>query len=186
MARILIFYASTEGQTRKIAQFIAWRLRQSGHEGEVFDVQSVDAAFSFAGIDGVLVGGSVHYGRHQKTLETFLRRHRDVLQRLPCGFFSVSGAAGDPGKQGKDEAHGFAARLLRRVDWKPVDIALFAGAIRYTRYNPIKRWVMRRIAASRGRGTDTRRDYEYTDWDAVGRFADQFVAMVEEGRAVRA
>lgn len=33
---------------------------------------------------------------------------------------------------------------------------------------------MRAIASVAGGDTDTARDYEYTDWDAVARFADAF------------
>jgi menaquinone-dependent protoporphyrinogen oxidase len=34
---------------------------------------------------------------------------------------------------------------------------------------------MRRIASRKGLDTDTSRDYDYTDWDAVDRFARDFV-----------
>ena len=34
--------------------------------------------------------------------------------------------------------------------------------------------VMKRIAKKEGADTDTSRDYEYTDWDAVAEFAKDF------------
>jgi menaquinone-dependent protoporphyrinogen oxidase len=37
---------------------------------------------------------------------------------------------------------------------------------------------MRAIARHEGGSTDTTRDHEYTDWDAVTRFADEVVAAV--------
>jgi menaquinone-dependent protoporphyrinogen oxidase len=40
---------------------------------------------------------------------------------------------------------------------------------------------MRRIAAAEGGETDTSRDYEYTDWAAVERFALEMAAVVGEG-----
>lgn len=178
MCRLLILYATTEGQTRKIAEFMAWRLRQHGHEAQVVDVDAVDAGFRFVDIDGVIVGGSVHYGRHQASLRRFLSARAHDLRTLPGAFFSVSGAAADPGGRGLDEARTYAARLLRQTGWDPDDMALFAGALRYSRYGPVKRWMISRIAARQGTGTDTRRDYEYTDWEAVGRFAEQFAARL--------
>jgi len=36
--------------------------------------------------------------------------------------------------------------------------------------------VMKWIAGKAGGSTDTSRDHEYTDWDALGRFAAEFAA----------
>ena len=49
-----------------------------------------------------------------------------------------------------------------------------AGALEYSKYNPLKRWIMKRIAAKAGGGTDTSRDYDYTDWDDLQQFAEAF------------
>ena len=49
-----------------------------------------------------------------------------------------------------------------------------AGALPYTRYNWFIRRVMKRIAAKAGGDTDTTRDYEYTDWQDLRSFAEQF------------
>jgi len=38
---------------------------------------------------------------------------------------------------------------------------------------------MKRIVRKAGGDIDTSRDYEYTDWDDLRRFAGEFVAMVE-------
>jgi menaquinone-dependent protoporphyrinogen oxidase len=38
---------------------------------------------------------------------------------------------------------------------------------------------MKRIATMAGRDTDTSRDYEYTDWDEVARFAEEFADQVQ-------
>ena len=46
------------------------------------------------------------------------------------------------------------------------------GALLYTRYNPVNRWMMKRI--------DTSQDYEYTDWNEVRAFADEFGARVRD------
>jgi menaquinone-dependent protoporphyrinogen oxidase len=57
-------------------------------------------------------------------------------------------------------------------------MALVAGRLAYTQYGFFKRWIMRAIARREGGSTDTTRDHEYTDWDAVTRFADEVVAAV--------
>ena len=62
--------------------------------------------------------------------------------------------------------------------WQPDERKLVAGALPYTRYNWVKRWVMRRIVSKAGGDLDTSRDYEYTDWDDVKAFAVKFADRV--------
>jgi menaquinone-dependent protoporphyrinogen oxidase len=54
-----------------------------------------------------------------------------------------------------------------------------AGALLYRQYGAIVRLVMRFIAMQTGATTDTSRDHEYTNWEALDRFADELAADVE-------
>lgn len=54
-----------------------------------------------------------------------------------------------------------------------------AGTLRYTRYGFFKRFLMKQINKREGGDTDTSRDYEYTDWDAVTAFANEFLGRLE-------
>lgn len=56
----------------------------------------------------------------------------------------------------------------------PVRSCRIAGALRYSKYGPVKRELMKRIAARAGGATDTSCDVEYTDWEQVRRFALEF------------
>ncbi len=58
----------------------------------------------------------------------------------------------------------------------PHRILLVAGALKYLEYDFLKRMIMRMIAKKEGRDTDTTKDYEYTDWEALRGFCDEFVA----------
>jgi menaquinone-dependent protoporphyrinogen oxidase len=62
-------------------------------------------------------------------------------------------------------------RFLEETGWRPVETKMVAGALPYSRYNWLKRWMMKRIVRKAGGDTDTARDYEYTDWDDVRAFA---------------
>ena len=55
--------------------------------------------------------------------------------------------------------------------------ARVAGALVYSRYGWFKARMLRRIVAKNGGDTDMSRDYEYTDWAAIDRFADDVLAM---------
>ena len=99
-----------------------------------------------------VIAASVHAGRHEREIIAFVKRYRAELERLSAAFISVTlSEAGveDP------------ARTL------PV-----AGALTYTRYNVLVRFIMKRIARKAGGPTDTSRDYDFTNWDAIDRFAE--------------
>lgn len=65
----------------------------------------------------------------------------------------------------------------QETGWRPAMVALFGGALLYTQYGFVKRHVMKKIARDKGNlGTDTSRDYVYTEWDGVKRFVEDFLA----------
>jgi menaquinone-dependent protoporphyrinogen oxidase len=65
----------------------------------------------------------------------------------------------------------------QQTGWRPVQIGLFSGALLYRQYGFLKRLMMKRIVSSKpgNLSTDTSRDHEYTEWDAVERFAEDFL-----------
>ena len=161
MARLLIVYATSEGHTRKIAGRIAEIARGLGHAAEVVDSAATPGLARPHGYDAVVVAGSVHAGKHQASLARFVRRSLAELSRLPTVFFSVSLSATGSDLPG---ARKCADAFLHETGWFPSMVRLTAGALMYTRYGFVTRWLMRRIARKAGGDTDTSRDYEYTDW----------------------
>lgn len=168
MAQVLIVYATRYGQTGRIAARMAERLREAGHEVELSPAAL--ARVPQAG-ELVIVGAPVYAGRYPRTLRAWLRRVRDALGPGRGVFFNVSGSAcsGDP--RGREQALAHALHFLAELRWEPARVEAFAGAIPYTRYGWLTRWMMRRIIGRAGGDTDASRDYEYTDWAAVDRFA---------------
>ena len=83
----------------------------------------------------------------------------------------------------RQELSAIIDRFLRRTGWHPTMTKPVAGALLYTRYNPFMRWFMKRIVQKGGGDTDTTRDYEYTDWNDLRAFADQFGALVQHDAA---
>jgi menaquinone-dependent protoporphyrinogen oxidase len=172
VTKILITYGTTEGQTAKIAEVVADVVRNAGHEVETVDIRQPRDALS--GYDGVIVGASIHMGKHDKHVVDFVQKSREALERVPSAFFSVSLAAhGDT-----EEAEGYVEQFEEETGWRPARVALFGGALLYTHYGFVKRHLMKKIAQDKpGQlGTDTSRDYVYTEWDGVRRFAEDFVA----------
>jgi menaquinone-dependent protoporphyrinogen oxidase len=175
MSRIMIPYGTCEGHTALIVACIADVIRNEGHEAFPVVIEREDAPAP-DGYDAVAVGASVHRGRHQVAVEEYVRKHRAALERLPSAFFSVSLAVADGSAEGRREADRYVEEFFRQTGWRAGMVGLFAGALLYTRYGFFLRWIMKRIARSRGStDTDTSRDYVYTDWEAVRSFAREFV-----------
>ena len=169
--RVLVVFASSFGQTRKIAEAIALRLRRRGCAVELGDAgQGVSALPPPDDYDAVVLGSRVEYGKHAPAIAAYVRAYRASLFDVVSAFFSVSMSASkrelgtDPG--------GYVKKQLEDLAWEPRVTAAFGGALPYTRYGRILRFVMKQISKRAGHTTDTSRDHEFTDWAAVDRFAD--------------
>lgn len=173
--RVLIAYATSYGQTAKIARRMADLLMASGEPVTLVNVRNHPRDFHPAEFDGVIIGGSIIGGHHHRALVRFVTEHRAVLNAAPSAFFSVSGSAGSPLETERAHARRFVAEFLTRTGWRPVVTETIAGAMAYTKYNPLLRWFIKRAAKAAGGPTDTSRDHESTDWAQVERFVAAFV-----------
>ena len=173
MAQILVLFASFDGQAARVAARIGAVLARGGHAVEVRRVGKAQAAQPLGEHDAVIVGGAVRYGRHARALELLVRECANAIASRPNAFFSVSLSAGGPGARPANAARQ-VDEFCARTGWRPREVVTFAGALVYSRYNFLIRFMMRLIVGMAGGDTDTSRDYEYTDWDAVERFAARF------------
>ncbi|NLX98190.1 MAG: menaquinone-dependent protoporphyrinogen IX dehydrogenase [Rhodopirellula sp.] len=178
MASILIAYDTTEGHTRKIAQYMGDSVSRSGHEAQVVDIRRPPTDFSLDSFDAVLVGASIHLGKHSRQLSGFVSRHKARLATVPTAFFSVSLSAGVEKQKG--EASRILEEFLQKVDWSPTIKTIFAGGLLYREYGFLKRWMMKKIARDAGKDTDTSKNHEYTDWQAVDGFVKEFLAQLDQ------
>lgn len=176
--RVLIVFASNHGQTEKIAARIGDVISDAGLGVTIVRASEIPRSVPLSAYAAVIVGASVHFNRHQRVVERFVRDNAAALNRVPSAFFSVSGAMGGSSPDERMTAARYLEQFLAECGWHPSRSIAIAGAVRYTRYNPILRWVMRRISAKTGRSTDTSHDHEYTDWAQVQAFAEGIVALV--------
>ena len=177
MARILVLYGTTDGHTAKVVATVADALRTSGATVDVIEAGSKEPEPNEYA--GVIVAASVHARGYQRSVRQWVRRHADTLRAKPSAFLSVSLGVlqQDPDVQRDVEA--IVSGFLRATRWQPAMVQNVAGALLYTKYNAIKRWVMKRIVAKAGGDTDTTRDYEYTNWAELRAFANRFNRIVE-------
>jgi menaquinone-dependent protoporphyrinogen oxidase len=142
------------------------------------NVQEMRAPIDVRAYDGVIIGASVIRGRHQPAVQKFVRQNVAALNSMPTAFLSVSGSAASPDERGRAEARRCAEKFLEQTRWRPAITELIGGAMAYTKYGVILRWIMKQIARQNGRPTDTTRDHELTDWVQVENFAARFQARL--------
>jgi len=180
MARILIVYGTTHGQTARIAAGVAGTLRA---QGAIVDVHDVCTGPRPEPYDGILVAASVHVGKYQTAVVRWAQSHRAVLNSKRTAFLSVCLGVlqRDPAVQ--RHLAEIVERFTTTTAWTPMVTKHVAGALLYTKYNWLTRFVMKRIAKRAGGDTDTTRDYEYTDWADLERFAAEFGRLVDRAHA---
>ncbi len=183
MANVLIVYASRYGQTEKIAHRIAQRLEAKGQTVTLESSKRRPSTLNPSAYDAVIIGTPLYMQRFPPHLRAWTYRWRNALRGKLAALFTVSGAAASPEPDGVAAAAAIADRFANRLQLVPDQIAHFAGAIPYTRYDRLTRRFMKWIAGRSGGDTDTSRDFEYTDWDAVDRFGDHLAGqLAAEGR----
>ena len=97
---------------------------------------------------------------------------------------SLSAAGED--EEDRRDTQSYVDRMVSETGWQPDRTFNVAGAFRYTEYDFFKRWVMKKIAGSKDAPTDTSRDWELTDWEAVDRFVGDFVMLLDAAKPVKA
>jgi menaquinone-dependent protoporphyrinogen oxidase len=179
--KFLIIYGTKEGQTAKIADRIGEVVRERGYLADINNARHIRGKISFEEYKGVLIGSSVHAGFWSKAVKHFIRKYNSQLNNVPSAFFSVSltDATGTAEQRSLLESN--IEKLCNKSGWPPKAVGRFAGALAYTRYGCCTRWMMKQAAKSQGESTDTSRDIEYTDWDEVTKFANDFINQCVEG-----
>ena len=174
-----MLFASTEGQTALIAIRLAAVLHEHGLDSQAIDVSTPEAeAIDWGRVQGVLVGASLHMGRHQKTAARFVHAHAADLNAVPSAFFSVSLAAASKNPGEVVDAERIAREFPAAHGWNPTRILSVAGRLAYREYNVLVRWLIKRIAKKEGGPTDTSRDHELTDWDEVDRLGREMAVAI--------
>ncbi|WP_086981912.1 menaquinone-dependent protoporphyrinogen IX dehydrogenase [Vibrio aphrogenes] len=164
--KYLILYSTQEGQTYKIAQYMAQELGESHcnlinlHEAHTVD---------FGLYHTLIIGASIRYGRFNKKLYRFIDRHLAQLNAADAYFYSVNLTAR---KEGKDTPEGsvYIQTFLKKSPWKPKKIGVFAGALLYPRYSWFDRMMIQLIMRMTKGETDTSKEVEYTNWEKVTQF----------------
>src|SRR5687768_9662623 len=153
-APILVAYATKRESSHEVADALAGRFRELGHE---VDVRPAAEVGTLAPYGAVVVGGALYAGRWHRDARHFVAKHRDELQRIPVAVFAM-GPLKLEAADVADARRQLDRALSKEHEFEPVSVTIFGGVI-----DPAKM----RFPLSRMEAADAR------DWDAIRSWADE-------------
>lgn len=166
----LIIYSSTDGQTIKICEYIK-EILSTSHTLEIVSVEkALDINLEKYKI--IIIGASIRYGSHSRKILNFVIKNKKILESKKTAFFSVNVVARKAEKS-SPHTNPYLIKFLKKSNWKPKKVGVFAGKVDYPNYNFINRNVIRFIMMITDGPTDTNNSYEFTNWESVKKFATE-------------
>ncbi|RRC95094.1 flavodoxin domain-containing protein [Schaalia canis] len=156
--RILVTAASKHGATREIADRIAQRLGDAGHE---VTCQAPEDVTSVDDFDAVVCGSAVYMTQWMSSAQEFVSRFEDQLAERPFWAFSV-GMAGVPKHAPQDPSRIGPVLLRVRAEGHQA----FPGRYKPELLNLRERSIARLAGAVEG---------DFRDWNAVQAWTDGII-----------
>ena len=181
MAKILILYASTDGHTRKICNRLQQVIEQQGHQVTLVSIDN-ESQVDLQAFDKIVIGASIRYGKHNPKITDFINRNKQLLDSKPNAFFSVNIVARKQEKNQPD-TNPYLRKFLKKIAWRPKELAVFAGKLEYPKYSFFDRTMIRLIMFITKGPTDPTAVIEFTDWQQVESFGRVIGAMSNENLA---
>lgn len=163
MKKIFI-YSSSNGQSLKICETI-----NEEKESLILNIDRLNSV-NLDNFDQIIIGASVKYGDHNKKIYNFVKNNKILLKRKKTVFFSVNATARKSEKN-TPNTNPYIIKFLKKTNWKPDHIGVFAGKIDFPNYNFLEKYIIKFIMWITNGPTDTTKTYEFTDWDAVKKFS---------------
>lgn len=161
--KFAVIYASTEGQTRKIARFVCDELFELGHTVEICPAADADDIDPLR-FDGIVLGASLHAEHFQRVISDFISTHKAGLEARETLFLAVSLCAADktdvdwtPLKKCFDE-------FIADTGWIPGQVEHVAGAFKFNEFNFFTNWGMRWMERRSDVDYEPGKLHEYTNW----------------------
>ena len=165
-----IIYSSTDGQTKKICEVIKEYLSNK-EQHELIPIDNI-LNVNLENFDSIIIGASIRYGKHTPKIVKFVKNNFHILKTKKNAFFSVNVVARKHGKDTPD-TNPYIQKFLKKTKWKPGKLGVFAGKVDYPKYNFFNKQIIRFIMFITKGPTDTKKTYEFTNWDNVKSFAKE-------------
>jgi len=173
-AKSVIIYSSVDGQTLKICNKLIEVFKDLNQRVELFSIDDFNGNIN--NYDKIIIGASIRYGVHNKSIIDFINTHKKVLDTKKTVFFSVNLVARKPEKN-KPETNPYVIKFFKTIDWKPTIIEVFAGKLDYKKYPFFDRIMIQFIMWMTKGPIDSKSKIEYTNWNKVSKFGKQLSNM---------
>ena len=181
---VALYYATRDGQSRRIAEHLSRRLAEAGMPIPALDLAVAQpAASDLAAAAIVVLVAAVRYGRHLPEADRFLTVYRSLRSPPPLALASVNLTARKPGKT-TATGNVYLRKVIARHRLAPAVAVAFAGRLDYRRYGWRDRWIIRFIMLLTGGPTDPATCVEYTSWREVDDFATAVGALLRRTAAL--
>ena len=174
---ISLYYATRDGQARRIAEHICGRLSEYAPLAPPQDLAVIEpVAQDLSDVSLVVLVAAVRYGRHLPEADRFLSAYRSLAAPPPLALASVNLTARKPEKT-TAAGNAYLRKTIARHHLAPALAVAFAGRLDYRRYSWRDRQIIRFIMLLTGGPIDPNTRVEYTSWDAVDDFADRIAEL---------
>jgi menaquinone-dependent protoporphyrinogen oxidase len=174
---IALYYATRDGQARRIAEHICGRLAADAPLAPPQDLAVAQpVAEDLAAVSLIVLVAAVRYGKHLPEADRFLSAYGSLASPPPLALASVNLTARKPDKT-TATGNAYLRKTIARHRLAPALAAAFAGRLDYRRYSWRDRQIIRFIMLLTGGPTDPDTRIEYTSWDAVDDFAARIAAL---------
>lgn len=164
MKNSLLAYSSVDGHTKHICE----RIAEFSNDLNI-DILPIEKIKDISKYDLVVIGASIRYGKYRKEVFNFINRNIVNLNLKDNAFFSVNVVARKPEKNSA-ETNPYVIKFLKKTNWTPKKIGVFAGKIDYPSYKFFDKYAIKLIMRISKGPTDTSKTYEFTDWKDVEAF----------------
>jgi menaquinone-dependent protoporphyrinogen oxidase len=178
MKRILIAFASREGQAERIARHLALGLERRGLAVRLIDIGAGETEAGADDCEGAILLASIHRARFEPHLAGFLMRHGGTLRKCPSAFLTVSLAAASHDAEDRRALDEIAQGYLHESGWHPDVVLHAAGAIHERDLSLTERYAVHTIVAEKHLPLEASGDTEFTDWPEIDRFVADFATRI--------
>lgn len=154
--KVLVAYASKHGSTQGIAQAIAGRLQELGHQAQARAVHDVT---DLGDAQAIVLGSALYAGSWMKEAVEFVHRNAAGMSRVPVWLFS-SGPLGDEVKDHEEQP-----RQLPELTQlcHPKGHRIFFGALDHDTLGFGERMLVKAVKAPNG---------DFRDWGAIKEWSE--------------
>ncbi|MFH4416094.1 MAG: menaquinone-dependent protoporphyrinogen IX dehydrogenase [Neisseriaceae bacterium] len=172
--KLAFLLSSRFGHVQAIAEHMAEVWHRSGVPISVdyLNLEEKELKVNLQQYQVIIVGASIRYGHFHRNVWRLASQYSKSLNNKKTAFYSVNLLARRAGKDTVD-TNSYTRKFLATTPWKPKISRVFAGALRYPRYNWLDRLAIGLVMRITGGETNMSKEVVYTDWQAVTSFASE-------------